>query len=206
MRIRTVNLSKRFKVDWIIKNFSFEFESGKHYGISGPNGSGKTTLLHILAGLVPPSRGELLYKNAEGIIPEENWYKQLSFAAPYAEIYEYMNVRELFIHHTGFRKLYGAIDFETFVHTCYLEGHEEKLIKSYSSGMRQRLKLALGIITESEVLFLDEPQTNLDDKAKAWYFNLIDEYKRERCVVIASNEASDFRPGSIMISLNDYKK
>lgn len=201
MRIRAENLSKRFKVDWIIKNFDYSFETGKVYGISGPNGSGKTTLLHILAGLVPPSRGRVVYESAGEKVPDDHWYRHLSFAAPYAEVYDYMNLRELFSFHTDFRPLYGRLDLKGFIGSCYLQGHEDKQIKAYSSGMKQRLKLALGILTESEVLFLDEPQTNLDDQARQWYFNLLDQYKKDRCVIIASNEASDFRQAGAEIKL-----
>lgn len=201
MRIRAENLSKRFKVDWIIKNFDYSFESGMVYGLSGPNGSGKTTLLHILAGLVPPSRGRVVYETEDALIADEQWYRHLSYAAPYAEVYEYMNLRELFVHHTGFRPLYGGMAFGEFVATCYLQGHEDKQIRAYSSGMKQRLKLALGILTHSELLFLDEPQTNLDERAREWYFELLAQYRNDRCVIIASNEPSDFSQAGAEIKL-----
>lgn len=171
------------------------------YGISGPNGSGKTTLLHILAGLVPPSRGKVGYEKDGEKIAEEDWYRYLSFAAPYAEVYDYMNLRELFAYHVSFRLLYGGMDFREFSGICYLQGHEDKQIRAYSSGMKQRLKLALGILTQSELLFLDEPQTNLDERAREWYFQLLEEYKKDRCVIIASNEPSDFRQAGAQIKL-----
>lgn len=146
----------------------------------------------MLAGIIPTSKGKVEYHHNGIKIEEDNWFQQLSYAAPYADVYEYMNLEELFRHHTVFKKLIKPFALKEFTEMVYLKGHEHKLIKMYSSGMKQRLKLGLSILSNSRILFLDEPQSNLDDRAKGWYRNLIKEYTNDRIIFIASNDSEDF--------------
>ncbi len=193
MDIITESIYKRFQQVWVIRDFSFRFTSNNIYGIAGLNGSGKTTLLQILAGLIPPSKGKIKYVDGENLIAEESWYEKISYAAPYADLYEYMNLQELYEHHTSFKKFRNPISFSEFVSLVFLNSHEEKLIKTYSSGMKQRLKLGLSILSDYPVLFLDEPQSNLDEYSKNWYQQLLKENAKDKVVIIASNEADDFK-------------
>jgi ABC-type multidrug transport system ATPase subunit len=193
MEIIATSIYKRFHQTWIIKDFSYTFTSNKIYGIAGINGSGKTTLLQMLAGLIPPSKGKIKYVADEKQLADDSWYQRLCYAAPYADLYEYMNLEELFTHHIAFKNFEKEISFSEFVDIVFLKGHEHKLIKMYSSGMKQRLKLALSILTKSQILFLDEPQSNLDEYSKSWYQNLLKENTKDRIVIIASNEAEDFK-------------
>jgi ABC-type multidrug transport system ATPase subunit len=206
MDIIAENIYKRFHETWIIRDFNFKFSSNKVYGIAGLNGSGKTTLLHILAGLTPPSKGKIKYFENEKPLADESWYQSICYAAPYADLYEYMNLEELIKHHLVFKKFSKNSSFDEFVQIVFLNGHEHKLIKMYSSGMKQRLKLGMSILSESKVLFLDEPQSNLDEHSKNWYRNLLMEYKKDRIVIIASNEAEDFRMVDERIELKTLMK
>lgn len=192
MQIIAENIYKRFHQSWIIRDFSFRFSSNKIYGIAGLNGSGKTTLLQILAGLIPPSKGKLTYFENEIPIADESWYQWICYAAPYGDLYEYMSLEELIRHHLVFKKFKKEIAYKEFVDLVFLNGHEHKLIKMYSSGMKQRLKLGMSILSESKVLFLDEPQSNLDEHSKEWYKNLLKGNAKDRIVIIASNESEDF--------------
>jgi ABC-type multidrug transport system ATPase subunit len=172
------------------------------YGVSGMNGSGKTTLLQMLAGLIPPSKGQIQYWATEQLIPEENWYQYVSYAAPYADVYEYMNLSELFYHYKSLKVFEKEFCFTDFVELVYLQSHEHKLIKTYSSGMKQRLKLGLSILSRSGVLFLDEPQSNLDQRAKEWFCELLKLYRNKKIIIIASNETQDFEIADKIISLD----
>ncbi|MBK8955352.1 MAG: ABC transporter ATP-binding protein [Saprospiraceae bacterium] len=205
MHIRIDQLYKRFQQQWVLRNIQYDFESSKIYGIAGPNGSGKSTLLQILAGLIPPSRGKVMYVNGNQILPEDLWFRELSYAAPYAEVYDYFTVGELLKHHKKFRKLNIDMNEEEFVDLCYLKGHEKKWIKSYSSGMKQRLRLALAILSRSRVLLLDEPLTNLDAKAIEWYRNLLAQHGLARTVIIASNEREDFENADGVLDLMHFQ-
>ncbi len=193
MQIHAENIFKRFHQTWIIRDFNFTFNSNRIYGIAGLNGSGKTTLLQMLAGLTPPSKGKIRYVENEKPVPEESWYQSICYAAPYSDLYEYMNLEELIKHHLVFKTFANKISYHDFVNIVFLKGHEHKLIKMYSSGMKQRLKLGLSILSESKIVCLDEPQSNLDDYSKNWYFNLLKENAKEKIVIIASNEADDFK-------------
>lgn len=192
MEIVAESIYKRFLHTWIIRDFNFRFHSKLRYGVAGLNGVGKSTLLQMLAGIIPVSKGKIKYIDSDKVLEESKWYEQICFAAPYAELYDYMNISELVNHHLVFKKFQNDLRAEEFIRLCYLQGHENKLIKSYSSGMKQRLKLGLSIISESKVLFLDEPQSNLDELAKSWYRNILDEYTKDKIVIIASNENDDF--------------
>ncbi|MBP9209937.1 MAG: ABC transporter ATP-binding protein [Saprospiraceae bacterium] len=204
LQIIAHQLGKRYRHSWIFRDFSHEFRAPEVYGISGPNGSGKSTLLQVLTGFVPPTRGKLKCEDSHAPgIPVE-LHPRLAYAAPYAEVYEYLTLRELLGLHLRFRPLYRGLTGEDFLRIAYLEGHEEKLVKTFSSGMKQRLKLALAILTQSEALVLDEPVTNLDSTAKEWYRELIREFNMDRLILIASNETSDFEGAGTLIHLPDF--
>jgi len=198
MKIVANSIYKRFYRNWIIKDFNYTFNQGQVYGIAGSNGSGKSTLLQILSGMMGPSKGQIHYSIDGKELEEENWFSKISYAAPYADVYDYMNVKEIIQHQQHFKKFRNNITSTDFIETCYLSGHEDKLIKYYSSGMKQRLKLGLAILADSSVLFLDEPISNLDDRAKLWCKQLLQNHCEDRLVIIASNEPEDFE-------LVDYK-
>ncbi|HRG67849.1 MAG: ATP-binding cassette domain-containing protein [Saprospiraceae bacterium] len=205
MEIVATSIYKRFYRNWILKDFNYTFHNGRVYGIAGSNGSGKSTLLQLLSGMMSPSKGKILYKFEGKELEEELWFSKISYAAPYADVYDYMNVKELFHHQHQFKKFRNSISCNQFIEICYLEGHEDKLIKYYSSGMKQRLKLALAILADSKVLFLDEPISNLDDRAKIWCKQLIKEHCLDRLVIIASNEPEDFELVQEKIQLTTHK-
>lgn len=192
VHIEIKSVFKRFQEEWIIKNFSHLFEAGSITGLSGRNGSGKTTLLRIIAGFLTSSKGEIAYSNQETIIPEDQWYKHLSFSAPYLTMNEELTAKELFEMFSSM-KVFNNMNADQFLNQCYLTNDRNKYVKNYSSGMKQRLNLALCLLNESPVLLLDEPTSFLDSKAKEWFFELLSQRKSGKTVIIASNEAEDFK-------------
>ncbi|MDQ3141610.1 MAG: ABC transporter ATP-binding protein [Bacteroidota bacterium] len=192
MDVIAKNVSKRFTTHWILRSFNYHFKSGTITGISGPNGSGKTTLINILSGIIPVTKGEVLFQNEHKKIKDIDWHQHLTIAAPYASLFEYLKLSELLDFHLSFKSFYQGLDASAFYDITYLTSHKETLIQSFSSGMKQRLKLGLAILSQSDVLFLDEPLSNLDQRARDWYFKLIKEYSTCRTIIIASNEPSDF--------------
>lgn len=202
MQIIAEKLSKKYSSGWIFKNFNKVFETNKAYGFAGPNGSGKSTMLQVLSGMIPPSQGKLMFAMDGKAIHEDQWYREVSFAAPYAELYDYMKLHELLRHHLQFKTLYEDISLNDLVEWVQVKDHSSKYIKSYSSGMKQRLKLALAICTKSNLLVLDEPQTNLDEWNAAWYIDLLQRYRHNRIVMIASNLPSDFLEVDEIITLS----
>ncbi|MEO6189109.1 MAG: ATP-binding cassette domain-containing protein [Saprospiraceae bacterium] len=202
MEIITQHLSKRFTSSkWILRDINLHFISGNRYGISGPNGSGKSTLLSLLAGLSMPSKGEVYHKKEGHNISPIHWQKHLSIAAPYSDLFDYLSLNEIVEFNCSVKKLRSSITHNEFLRITKFHEQQDQLIKNFSSGMKQRLKLGLAILTESNIIFLDEPRTNLDATAQDWYIHCLDEYTKDAMVIIASNDMDDFGQMDQMIEL-----
>jgi ABC-type multidrug transport system ATPase subunit len=199
MKISLRNISKKFGKSFIFRNVSFDFEEGKSYAIVGSNGSGKSTLLKIIAGYITPASGEVIYGNADA----ENIYQKIAYCAPYLDVVEEMTLPELLQFHASFKSFLPGID-AGFV--CALLGFDiDKLIKDYSSGMRQRVKLALAFFFQTDIILLDEPTSNLDVKGVEWYVELVSKYKGNRTLLVASNDLREYEFCSEILEIERYK-
>lgn len=205
MTIQLENISKRFGFEWIFKQVNFQFESGGKYAVVGPNGSGKSTLLKIISGGLVPTSGKLHYSIPHKRVTDfEAASKEIVFAAPYISLIDDFTLEEMYNFHTAF-KMMKCASKEEFFTVSQLGPHKNKFIKNFSSGMRQRLKLSLAFLTQSQVLLLDEPTSNFDSKAIDWYLSLIDSYSADRLVIIGSNQEYEFNFCSSRLSVSDYK-
>lgn len=202
MKISLQDVGKRYNREWIFRHFNFEFESTGTYAITGANGSGKSTLLQVIAGATMHSQGKLLYtKKDDSLITDP--YPLISIAAPYLELIEEFTATELLQFHAGFKKLTKSID--DILHAVNLEKAAQKQIRYFSSGMKQRLKLAQAFFSECEVLFLDEPTTNLDSDGTALYQNLIKNFAGDRLVIVSSNVPEEYAFCEEVIRIEDFK-
>lgn len=191
IQLKALSLSKRFTYDWVIKDFSYDFAAGHSYGITGPNGSGKSTLLQLLSGKMLPSTGKVeLIEDRQKIDPDM-MFRKLSFAAPYVELIDELSLLEMVRFHFHFKKIIAGVQFKDVMSIMGLEKHKNKPIAQFSSGMKQRCKLALAFLADSPVLFIDEPGTNLDDAAKKWYQEIAEKFGAGKLLIIASNEEED---------------
>jgi ABC-type multidrug transport system ATPase subunit len=204
--ISTNGLSKRFNREWIFRNITFEFQASYLYAITGPNGSGKSTLLQILSGMVPPTGGVVTYKEEGHTIPIESIYKHVSFAAPYMDLIEELTLEEHFSFHFKLRNVRQGLSYSDLLSKCQLTDSRDKLIGNFSSGMKQRVKLALAFYTESKVIFLDEPTTNLDASAISWYFEELKTIKGRSLIFLASNTPTEYPVDASIIKITDYKQ
>jgi len=193
--IELTDVSKKFGKNWIFKNVTAEFEVGKKYAITGPNGSGKSTLLKILAGIITPNSGTIKFEFDEP-------YQHISFAAPYMDLPEELSFNELFRFHEDIRGF--SISRKDFIDKLQLEGDKE--IRNYSSGMKQRLKLALAFYTESEILLLDEPSATLDEHWNEWYLKTVQRIAKDRLVIISSNVPAEYAFCDSVIDIGSFKK
>jgi len=206
MEIQLDNTGKRFRLDWIFKGMQYTFEAGRRYAILGPNGSGKSTLLKVLSGHLSPSKGKVHFRDGGRDLEPETLYRQISYAAPYIELIEEFTLEETVRFHAGLKPLLPGITPDHIYELLALPRARTKEIRFFSSGMKQRVKLALAVCSDTPVLLLDEPATNLDVQGVEWYKNLISTFAAERLVVIASNDPhdADFCPNHVNIL--DYKK
>lgn len=202
MRVVAENLGKRFSREWIFRHFTFTLESAKTYAITGSNGSGKSTLSQVLWGQVPPSAGKLRYFIDSELITDV--YKHVAIAAPYMDLIEEFTLDEIVRFHFKFKKPVAGISLDQMAAKMELVHSRDKKIGAFSSGMKQRLKLALAFYSDTPLLFLDEPTTNLDRQAIAWYKENLS-HCAGRTTVIASNQEEEYPSNAIKIDLSAYK-
>ena len=187
MEIILNQIGKRFNFNWIFKNISLAVGSGEKIVILGPNGSGKSTFLKLLSGAVLPSEGTIHWKQSGEVIEPEAIYKFISISAPYLELIEEFTLAELIDFHFSIKSSMGSISHAKVLELTGLKNSANRRISYFSSGMIQRVKLSLAILTDSPLLLLDEPLSNLDAQATVWYQNLIREYAASKTVIVCSN-------------------
>jgi ABC-type multidrug transport system ATPase subunit len=188
MRISLTDAGKRYNREWVFRHFDQEFHTGQSYAITGPNGSGKSTLLQVIAGSTALSEGKMVMEN----VKDEEHYQDVSIAAPYLELIEEMSGLEFLQFHGGFKPFVNNMNAVEVLERFQMTHAANKQIRYYSSGMKQRLKLAQCILSQSRFLLLDEPCTNLDETGIALYLSLIEEYGKERCVIVSSNDKVEY--------------
>jgi ABC-type multidrug transport system ATPase subunit len=204
MEISLKNIGRRFNREWIFRSLSYEFSSGKKYAILGPNGSGKSTLISLILGNLSPSEGLIQYHNGKEV-PVEQIYKSLSFAAPYLDLIEDFTLEETISFHFKFKTFYPGYGFEKILDLLGLVKAQDKALKYFSSGMKQRTKLALACCTDAPILLLDEPVSNLDQQGVAWYLNLIDQFAKDKLVIIGSNQEVEYSFCDHTLQIEDFK-
>jgi len=203
LRIR--DLGKRYNREWIFRDLSTEWSSGQCIGIGGTNGSGKSTLLRVLSGFESPSKGDIVYTYASEKVSRDNLYNLLSLAAPYTELIEELTMQELVDFHFSFKSYLPKWDKAKLMGYVGLGKAAHRPLNEFSSGMKQRVKLATALISDTPLVFLDEPTTNLDDQGKAWFQELLASTASHRLIFIASNETTDFAQCDDHLSIIEYK-
>jgi len=204
MTISLANVGRRFNQEWIFRNIDYSFLPGEKYAVLGPNGSGKSTLLSVLLGNLSPSEGTISYKS--GIdIPVEDIYKSISFAAPYLDLIEEFTLQETISFHFKFKAFYEGMSAESVLDLLGLAKSQDKALKYFSSGMKQRTKLVLACCSNTPLLFLDEPTSNLDKQGMSWYLQLIERFSANRTLIIGSNQESEYSFCNHFVELTDYK-
>ncbi len=204
MTIQLTDAGKRFNRDWIFRHITCTFETGKSYAVTGPNGSGKSTLLQVIAGSMGVSEGKSEWR-AGALIEAEQVFRQLSIAAPYLEVVEEMTAKEFLLFHASFKHLTDAVTIDQILAIIGLEKAANKQIRYYSSGMKQRIKLAQAVFSDVPVLLLDEPCTNLDTAGYALYHQLINDHCKQKLIIVSSNDQQEYDFCTEKIQITDYK-
>jgi ABC-type multidrug transport system ATPase subunit len=205
MMISLSDAGKRFNRDWIFRHFTYQFENGNSYAITGPNGSGKSTLLQVLGCSMMINEGKLDYSIDTASCGHDRIYQYMSICAPYLELIEEMTLVETLDFHKGFKPFIPGIQTADIISILGLERARNKQLRYYSSGMRQRVKLAQCIFSNVPLILLDEPCTNLDKAGIDLYHSLINSYCRDRLVVVSSNDEVEYSFCSMRLNIADYK-
>jgi ABC-type multidrug transport system ATPase subunit len=181
--ISLANIGRRFNRDWIFRGIDYSFNSGESYAILGPNGSGKSTLLQILNGSLSPSTGNISFLN--------NGHK--------------IEIEEVIDFHFKFKPYKADINKERLIELLSLPGSKDKQVRYFSSGMKQRLKLALAFCSDTPMLMLDEPTSNLDTQGIDWYLSLVEQFAKDRLTIVCSNQEHEYSFCKHRMSISDYK-
>lgn len=203
MQITLNNVGKRFNREWIFRHFSYQFSDTRKYAVTGSNGSGKSTLLQVVAGSLSHNEGTIDFSLRQNRLENENHFQHIAIAAPYLELIEEMTAGEFLIFHRQFKPL--ALPDAEILEIIGLKKAVNKQIRYYSSGMKQRLKLAQAFFCNAPVLLLDEPTTNLDVEGIALYQRLIRDYTAHKLVIISSNDLQEYNFCDVVIAIGDYK-
>jgi ABC-type multidrug transport system ATPase subunit len=209
MKISLTDAGKRFNRDWIFRHLNYQFEAGNSYAITGPNGSGKSTLLQVLSGSMELSEGNGQWAIGNGQQPavdHERVYNYISICAPYLELVEEMTLVEFLEFHHNFKPFISPVAIKDIIERIGLHGAANKQIRYYSSGMKQRVKLAQAIFSNVPFVLLDEPCTNLDATGIELYNSLIHDYCNNRMVIVSSNDEVEYRFCKKVLNILDYKK
>jgi ABC-type multidrug transport system ATPase subunit len=207
MQIQVSAASKRFNKEWIFSNLNFSFTTGQHYALIGNNGSGKSTLLQIIAGYIGLTKGEIHWTNTAGdAIDSANVFRHISIAAPYLELVEEFTALEQIAFHQQFKPLQNGLSPIELLEKIGLSNAANKQIRNFSSGMKQRLKLALAIFDQAPILLLDEPCSNLDQEGIQTYHQLMQAYAMHKLIIVASNDPQEYKFCSQKVSLSEFKK
>lgn len=205
MKINLQNAGKRFNREWIYRGVTLEFSSANAYAITGPNGSGKSTLLQVLGGMLQLSEGKIQYATANSQLANEEVYKEIAFCAPYLDVIEEMTLLEFLHFHRQFKPFLSGLSEKDIIREIGLEAAAGKQIRYYSSGMKQRVKLAQAVFSDAAIVLLDEPCSNLDGKGIELYHSLIRRFCSERLVMVCSNDEVEYSFCNEVISILSFK-
>jgi len=212
LTISLKNIGKRYNYEWIFRGVSYDFSPENNYVILGANGSGKSTLLQVITGSLTNSEGEISYsdstiENTRAIIETENIFSRLSYCAPYLDLFEELTLIESIEFQEKFKPFQKGLTTKQIIEITELEKAKDKQLKYYSSGMKQRVRLALAVLADTSLLLLDEPTSNLDKKAIDWYQQLVNEHSKERMIIVASNQQEYEYPFcNTQLLIEDYKQ
>lgn len=206
MHISLRKVGRKYNFEWIFKGIDFDFTENKPVAVLGSNGSGKSTLMHLLTGHMLPSAGEIAFSHDGAIVPPDWVYNLVSMSGPYLELIEEFTLDELLAFHTRFRRFRNQLSIDDVVQISMLENSRNKPIRYYSSGMKQRVRLSLALLSDSKIVLLDEPAANLDRRGIDWYRSLVAQHSQDRVLVVCSNSQADehdFCQESLLV--DDYK-
>jgi ABC-type multidrug transport system ATPase subunit len=205
--IRLENISKKFGRQVIFSAVNLEIIEGEQVAVIGYNGSGKSTLLQIIAGYCTPSGGTVSHFEMDKQLSNDQLYQYISFAAPYLDLIEEYTAAETVKFYSEFKSFSHGILSDELLEIAELSHAHHKPVKFFSSGMKQRLKLILAILSDVPFVFLDEPASNLDKPGIKWYRKIIELYNKKKIIIISSNESADeIDFCNKIVRIEDYKK
>jgi heme exporter protein A len=201
-QLTATELSHRFGARRVFAEIGFDVMTGRSMVVTGPNGSGKSTLLMVLLGLLEPSRGQVSYWADGSRLSADEFRRRCLLVAPYQSLYDQLTAEENLKFFASLRDLSPTgKELSEVLARVGLEGRGDDRVDEYSSGMKQRLKLALVLALRPVFVFLDEPSTNLDESGKLVMRQVINDVRAQSVLVVATNEADEVALAEQEVSL-----
>jgi heme exporter protein A len=195
-------LRKLFNWRVIFRDISFEVSRGQTLLVTGRNGSGKSTLVKIIGGVLTPTSGKVDI-SGEGIGKENVRHDLVGLVSPYLQMYDEFSARENILyalairgHHTD-----GAW-VDALLEEVGLFERRHDAVRTYSSGMKQRVKYAFALAHRPPVLLLDEPTANLDSEGITMVRTVMARQRQKGILVVATNDLSDIDHYDLRVDLN----
>lgn len=196
------HIGKRHGRQWILRQLEGRVSAGESLVLLGANGSGKSSLLRLLCGFDAVSEGDIRWTVGQTAVTRDDLIGALSYCAPDQSLILDLTVAEHIAFHRSNRTFLQGLDADGVLHLALLEEKGGVRVRDLSSGMRQRLALALAFATRSCAVFLDEPTSHLDEQGRQWYTELMTDWRKGRTMVVASNHnAVEFPPGAATLAL-----
>lgn len=205
MKIELHHISKRYINHWVFKDVYNVYEGPNQYAILGANGSGKSTLLRMIAGMQSISKGQVTYEIKGKPVDHEHIFKYVSYCAPAMEVIEEMTLKEFLDFHFQFKKILPGWSVTRIIEAMELQHASAQFINEFSSGMKQRVKLAQAFFSDTPILLLDEPCSNLDLKGVHLYQQWLKELAGNRLVIIASNDEREYTGAITTLDIQKFK-
>lgn len=179
-------LSKNFKQLNAVDEISFSVGEGICFGLLGPNGAGKTTTIEMMEGLIKPTGGEILFY---GKAPDKSIYNNLGIQFQHTALQHHLSVQDTL---NMFKALYEqTVELDELIELCELSPILSQDNRQISGGQRQRLLLALALINDPSIIFLDEPTTGLDPHARRLFWDLLSRIKKRNKTIILTTHYMD---------------
>ncbi|NTV45491.1 MAG: ABC transporter ATP-binding protein [Chlorobiales bacterium] len=206
MRVTVADLKKSFGRKVVFRNVGFELSHSESLSISGANGSGKSTLLKTIAGLQSPTSGKISYIHNGKELDRAEMIRYIGFVSPYLYLYQNLTGHENVLFSLQCKGIAEEAKKVSALFKFFgIEKAEHELIKTYSSGMLQRLRFIQALAPNPKVLFLDEPTTTLDQSGRSLLWEYVNGLKHEIITIIASNDADDIRQCAQTLCIENFK-
>ena len=197
------SVSHTFKSRPVFHPVTASVPAGSECLIRGTNGSGKSTLGRILAGELTPAEGRVTWLRETQAMEAEALCLRSQRVSPVTALHPQLTIAELIAFQGQFQPWSSPSAASDLLKQAGLAKHMGKAYRDLSSGMQQRVKLALALATQSELIVLDEPCANLDAAGIAWYRESLQIVRGKVTLIVCSNDRDeDFIAPDITIELN----